>query len=81
MLNTAFICLQELYNNIYSFSYPSYEIRWPEKGKSNEKRVLIAIRKDLLTKVITESRSDLVNHPYFLAIDVWKLHPQSKQKM
>ena len=27
-----------------------------------------------------ESRSDLVNHPYFLAIDVWELHPQSKQK-
>jgi hypothetical protein len=30
--------------------------------------------------VITESRSDLVNYPYFLAIDVWKLYLQSKQK-
>ena len=68
--NAAFICLQEPYNGIYSFSHPGYEIRWPEKGKNNEKRVLIAIRKDLMTQIITESRSDLVNHPYFLAIDI-----------
>ena len=47
----------------------------------SEKRVLVAIRKDLLTKVITESYSDLVNHPYFLAIDVWELHSKLKQKM
>ena len=80
-LKAAFICLQEPYNGIYSFSHPGYEIRWPEKGKNSEKRVLIAIRKDLLTKIITESRSNLVNHPYFLVIDVWELHPQSKHKM
>lgn len=80
-LNAAFICLQEPYVGIHSFSHPGYEIKWPEKGKNSEKRVLTAIKKDLLTKIITESRSDLVNHPYLLAIDVWELHPQSKRKM
>ena len=70
MLKAAFICLQEPYINIYFFSYSSYEIRWSEKGKISEKRVLIAIRKNLLIKVITESHSDLINHSYFLAIDV-----------
>jgi hypothetical protein len=80
-LNAAFICLQEPYIDIHSFSYLGYKIRWPEKGKNSEKRVLIAIRKDLLAKIITESRSDLVNHPYFLAIDIWELHSQSKKKM
>ena len=79
-LKAAFICIQEPYVGIHSFSHPGYEIRWPEEGKNSEKRVLIAIRKDLLTEIIMESRSDLVNHPYFLAIDVWELHPQSKQK-
>ena len=51
-----------------------------ERNK-NEKRVLIAIKKDLLTRIITESRSDLVNHPYYMALDVWELHPKSKKKM
>ena len=59
---------------IYSFSHPGYEIKWPEKGKNHEKRVLTIVKKDLLTKIIIESRSDLVNHPYFLALDVWELH-------
>ena len=64
----------------YSFSHPEYEIKWPEKGENKQKRVLIAIKKDLLTKIIIKRRSDLVNHPYFLALDVWELHPQSRQK-
>jgi hypothetical protein len=55
---------------VYSFSHPGYKIKWPEKGENKEKRVLIAIRKDLLTKVITEARLDLVNHPYVLVLDI-----------
>jgi hypothetical protein len=69
-LNAVFICLQELYVRVYTFSHPSYEIKWPKKGENKEKRVLIIIRKDLLMKVITETRSDLVNHPYVLALDI-----------
>jgi hypothetical protein len=69
-LNAAFICLQESYVGVYTFSHPGYEIKWPEKGENKEKRVLITIRKDLLTKVITETRSDLVNHPYVLALNI-----------
>jgi hypothetical protein len=69
-LNANFICLQEPYIGIYSFFHSGYEIKWPEKGKNNKKRVLIAIKKDLLTRVITESRSNLVNHPYCMALNV-----------
>jgi hypothetical protein len=73
-LNTAFICLQKPYIGINSFSHPGYDLRWPEKGKKGEKRVLIAIKRDILNRVVTEVRSDLVNHPYFLIIDIWELH-------
>jgi hypothetical protein len=79
-LNADFICLQEPYIGVYSFSHPGYEIKWPKKGENKEKRVLIAIRKDLLTKVITEVRLDLVNHSYVLALDIWDLHPYSQKK-
>jgi hypothetical protein len=79
-LNAAFICLQEPYVRVYTFSHPGYEIKWPEKGENKEKRVLITIRKDLLTKVITETRSDLVNHPYVLTLDIWDLQPNTQKK-
>jgi hypothetical protein len=69
-LNATFICLQEPYIGVHSFSHPGYEIKWPKKGENKEKRVLIVIRKNLLTEIITETRSDLVNHPYFLALDI-----------
>jgi hypothetical protein len=65
---------------VHSFSHPGYEIKWPEKGENKEKRVLIAIRKDLLIKVITEARSDLVNHPYVLALDIWDLQSDTQKK-
>jgi Endonuclease-reverse transcriptase len=79
-LNAAFICLQEPYIGVHSFSHPGYEIKWPEKGENKEKRVLIAIRKDLLTKVITEARSDLVNHSYVIALDIWDLQLDTQKK-
>ena len=60
--------------DIYSFSYPRYKIKRPEKGKNHKRRVLTMIKKDLLIKIIIELRSDLVNHPYFLTLDVWELH-------
>jgi hypothetical protein len=69
-LNATFIYLQELYVGVYTFSHPNYEIKWPKKGENKEKRVLIIIRKDLLTKVITETRLNLVNHPYVLALNI-----------
>jgi hypothetical protein len=69
-LNAAFIYLQEPYVRVYTFSHPSYKIKWPKKGENKEKRVLIIIRKDLLMKVIMEIYLDLVNHPYVLTLDI-----------
>jgi hypothetical protein len=65
---------------VHSFSHPNYKIKWPKKGENKEKRVLIVIRKDLLTKVITEVRLDLVNHSYILALDIWDLQPNTQKK-
>ena len=59
----------------FSFSHSGYEIKWLEKGKNSEKKVFTAIQKNLLTKIITENHFDLIDHFYFLIIDVWELHP------
>ena len=34
----------------------------------------IAIRRDLVNKVIVEAQTDLIDHPYLIAMDVWELN-------
>ncbi len=42
-------------------------------------RVLIAVKKDILNKVIIENRTDLVSHPYCIVIDVRERNPVSRK--
>ena len=40
-------------------------------------RVLTAVKKDILSKVVIENRTELVSHPYCMVLDIRELHPQS----
>ena len=40
-------------------------------------RVLVAIKKDILNKVIIENRTDLVSHPYCIVLDIREYNPTS----
>ena len=42
-------------------------------------RVMTAVRKDLLNKIVIEHRTDLVNHPYFILFEIQDLDQQSKR--
>lgn len=42
-------------------------------------RVVTAIRKDLMDKLVVEYRTDLVNHPYFILLEIRELDQQSKK--
>lgn len=64
------ICLQEPYI-LKDFSHPGYLLYWPG-GEKRDQRVLIAIRKDLIGAVRVENRTDLVDHPYLQALDIWE---------
>jgi hypothetical protein len=78
----AIVCLQEPYIGAKSYiSHPGYTVYWPEAGEQSAKRVAIAIRRDLLAKMVIEVRSDLINHPYIQAIDIWDLHAETKSKI
>ena len=68
--NADIIYLQELCLRQSYISHPEYIIYWPEKGDLKEKRVATAIRRDLITQTIIEFKVDLINHPYFLTIDI-----------
>jgi len=66
------VCLQEPYIK-REFRHAGYLIYWPEEGEHRNHRVAVAVRKDLLSQKIFEARTDLLNHPYLMVIDVWDL--------
>lgn len=39
---------------------------------------MMAIKRDLIDKIIRKHRTDLVNHLYFIFLEIWKLDQQSK---
>ncbi len=78
--NAAFICLQEPYTGKNPISHLGYVFYWPETGKQSEKRVSIAIKRDIMAQLIIEARTDLINHPYALVLDIWDIQPNTKTK-
>ncbi|KAL1963931.1 hypothetical protein VTN77DRAFT_7737 [Rasamsonia byssochlamydoides] len=57
-LGVGLACLQEPY---------------PEKGEHRDSQVVMAIRRDLLNQLAIEARTDLLDHPYLMALDIWEL--------
>ena len=77
---TGIIYLQKPYIGIRNISHPGYTIHWPEEEKRSAKRVAIAIKKDLVSQIVIEARTDLINHPYIQVLDIWELHVNTKTK-
>lgn len=40
---------------------------------------MTAMRKNLIDKIVIDHRTDLVNHPYFILLEIRELNPQSKR--
>ena len=72
-LGVGLACLQEPYIHM-EFQHGEYQIYWPETGSRRDQRVVVAIRRDLVNKVIAEARTDLLDHPYFMTMDLWELN-------
>lgn len=73
------ICTQEpLVRSEYS--HPGYVLYWPEQGVRKDHRVMTAVRRDIANTYAIEARTDLINHPYFLVLDIWELAPGQARK-
>ena len=79
-LNAAVVCIQEPFLGNRNISHSGFNFYWPS-GTDNRKdmRVLIAVKKDILNKVIIENRTNLVSHPYCIVIDVRERNPVSRK--
>lgn len=42
-------------------------------------KVMIIVRKNLVDKIVVDYKIDLVNHLYFMLLEIQRLDPQSKR--
>ena len=80
-LDAEIVYIQKPFFGNWSISYSGYNLYWPS-GTDNQKdmRVLTAVRKDILSKVIVDNRTeDLASHSYCSVLDIKELHPLSRK--
>lgn len=79
--------MQELYAyknrfGVIEISHLGFNLYWPSGTDSRkDMRVLTAVRKDIVSQIIIENRTDLVSHPYCMVLDIKELHPQSGKSL
>lgn len=63
-----------------SLAHAGFNLYWPF-GTDNWKdmRVLIAVKKDILNKVIIKNWTDLVSHLYCIVLDIREFNPVSRK--
>ena len=74
-IGAGIVCLQKPFIGRKSFAHSTFNFHWPGRLKT-EARVLIAVKKELMGKIIVENRTDLIDHPYFLALDIRDMDSQ-----
>ena len=74
------LCIQEPYLGGKGMLHPAYDFRFSMCGEYRQQRVAVGVKRDLKGRLIVESRSDIVDHPYIQVLDVWELDSQGKKK-
>ena len=76
-IGVGIVMLQEPFIGNWELSHRAFNFYWPQ-GDRTTIRVMTAVRKDLLSKIIVEHRTDLINHPYFMLLEIRDLNQQFK---
>ena len=82
-LKARIVCIQEPFLGKKNLAYAGFNLYWPaEAHDRKDNRVLIAVRKELLNKIIVENRTDLFSHPYDMVLDITEgqIHTKSRRK-
>ncbi len=68
-IGAGIACLQQLFIGNRSISHSAFNFYWP-RGLRNEAQVLTAVKKELVSRIVVDKMTDLVDHTYFLALDI-----------
>ena len=81
-LNASVVFIQEPFLGNRSLVHISFNLYWPS-GTDNRKdmRVWIAVKKDILNRVVFGNRTDLISHPYCICLDIQEVDPQSRKSL
>lgn len=74
------VCLQEPYVGRGVTSHPAYEIRWGMIGERKQQQVVIEILVTPQNRIIVEARTDIINHSYIQALNIWELEERRGKK-
>jgi hypothetical protein len=66
------VCIQEPFIGDKPLIHSAFNLYWPSGCRKNL-RVLTVVRRDMLNRVVVESRLNIVDHPYYLALDIKEL--------
>ncbi len=77
-LEASVVCIQEPFLGNQSLAHVGFNLYSPSRTDNRkDMRVLIAVRKDILNKVIVKNRTNLVSHPYCIVLDIRELNSVS----
>lgn len=77
-VKAGIVIIQELFIDNQEISYSRFNFYWPQRKRKNIK-VMTIVRKNLIDKIMVDHRIDLVNHLYFMLLEIQKLDTQSKR--
>lgn len=77
-IEVGIVILQELFIGIREISHRAFNFYWPQ-AERKEIRVMSAIQKELTSKIVVENRTDLINHPYVMLLEIRKRDLRSKK--
>ena len=76
-MGAGIVCIQEPFIGQRDIQHNGFNLHWPG-GERRNARVLTVIRKDLTNKIVVEKRSDLIDHPYLMVLDIKDLNQKTR---
>lgn len=74
----SIVMIQELFIDNREICYSGFKFHLPQNEKK-EIRVMKAIKKNLADKIMLDHRTDLIDHLYFMLLEIRKLNIKSKK--
>lgn len=73
-MQVGIVIIQKSFISIHEISHNAFNLYWPQVEKK-EIRVITVIRKNLADKIMIKHKTDFINHPYFILLEIHELEP------
>lgn len=71
-IGAGIVMLQKPFINTQEISHNAFNLSWSQAEKK-EIKVIIIIQKKFTNKIMVEYKTDLINHPYVMLLEICKL--------